>query len=46
MSDSSSVESAAASSLTPGYRAKTFGVTEFTILSVHCADKMVATSSW
>src|SRR5713101_3783275 len=43
---STSAGSAAPRSKAVGYRAKSFGVTRFTILSVVCADRIVAVSSW
>jgi len=42
---SSASPGAAASSCGPGYSANRRGVTWFTIASVHCAERMVATSS-
>ena len=39
-----SCTSASAIARTSGYRSKSAGVTLFTCLSVHCADKIVATS--
>src|SRR5260370_27092857 len=43
---STSAGSAAPRSKAVGYRAKSFGVTRLTILSVVCADRIVAVSSW